>query len=63
MAQEMETCVLCGDLTGKAGKGEDSLYSEWAIKPPTLHYEVGEEIGPLCASCFDCLIIVGVISG
>ena len=63
MDKGIETCVLCGDPTGRAGKGEDSLYSEWAIKPPLLQYKEGEQIGPLCVSCFDCLVIVGVICG
>lgn len=63
MDQKAEACTLCGELTGKAGRGDDSLYGEWTIKPPLLHYVKGEVVGPLCPSCFDCLTIVGAVIG
>ena len=57
-----ESCEICGEPTGKAGKGEDSLYAEWRITPPTLpSRKKGTEAGPFCANCYDCLNIVGLI--
>ena len=38
-----EICINCGDETGKAGKGEDSLYFEDGND---------QEMGPLCEECF-----------
>ena len=35
----LEKCVLCDEPTGRAGKGEDSLYCEVCEK------------GPLCSGC------------
>ncbi len=58
-----EGCEICGEPTGKAGKGEDSLYAEWAITPPTLpSRKQGTEAGPFCPACYDCLHIVGLIN-
>lgn len=34
---DLETCIACGELTGRAGKGEDSIY--WV------------DIGPWCPDC------------
>ena len=59
---DIETCDICGDPTGRAGKVEDSLYGEWTINPPRLpSKKQGEEAGPFCANCYDCLFIVGLI--
>ena len=38
MMANLEHCCFCGDPTGRAGKGEDSIY-------------LGD-IGPLCESCY-----------
>ena len=38
-----ELCSNCGDETGKAGKGEDSLYVEEGTP---------NEQGPLCEECY-----------
>jgi hypothetical protein len=35
-----EECFICGDLTGRAGQGEDSLYCDECDK------------GPYCPDCF-----------
>ncbi|MDD1730484.1 MAG: hypothetical protein LUQ50_15625 [Methanospirillum sp.] len=35
-----EYCWICGDLTGRAGRGEDSLY------------DTNDE-GPYCEDCWD----------
>ena len=59
--KHIETCILCGDPTDMAGRADDSLYCDWKVKPPALHYEQGDEIGPLCLSCYDCLMITGFI--
>lgn len=39
MSEELEYCLVCDEQTGKAGKGDDSLY----------HFE----IGPFCEHCYD----------
>ena len=36
----IETCCICDSPTGKAGKGEDSLYSE-------------KGDGPYCEDCYE----------
>ena len=41
---DIERCSHCDEPTGKAGRGDDSLYS-------TL--PDGVEHGPLCESCFE----------
>lgn len=43
---EEEHCVTCLCPTGKAGKGEDSLF----LEDP---YENGNDIGPFCDGCYD----------
>lgn len=42
MIQSYEICIACGNHTGKAGAGEDSIY-------------VGDNcgLGPLCEECYD----------
>jgi len=37
----IERCCYCNDATGRAGKGEDSLYCEHC------------DAGPFCGECFD----------
>jgi hypothetical protein len=60
---DVETCVICGDETGRAGRGDDSIYAVWMISPPTLKSrKANDEIGPLCVGCYDCLRICGFIS-
>lgn len=39
MRENQETCTRCGEPTGKAGKGEDSLYRG--------------DVGPFCDECFE----------
>lgn len=39
----LERCCLCDEPTGRAGKGEDSLYT------------VSGDTGPFCENCFDSL--------
>ena len=36
---KIETCAFCNEATGRAGKGEDSIYLDG--------------IGPLCNGCYD----------
>lgn len=50
--QNYEECSLCGELTGRSGKHEDSIYL--AINTPA-------QIGPLCMTCFQtiCCDIIG----
>jgi len=50
----LEYCSECGDTTGRAGAGEDSIYvtlaRDWH-KPSGAIWPVGEEVGPLCEEC------------
>ena len=39
----LEYCCECGEPTGHAGRGEDSLYTE-------------NDQGPFCSSCFDAAV-------
>ena len=45
--QRTEYCCQCGDLTGRAGRGEDSIY--------VTILSTDQEVGPLCESCYDKL--------
>lgn len=36
-----EECFICGELTGRAGKSDDSIYCEKC------------DLGPFCVDCFD----------
>ena len=40
MPKELEYCCECDNPTGRAGKGEDSLYTD------------GVELGPYCEDCW-----------
>lgn len=42
MSDQEERCTLCDETTGRAGKGEDSLYTE-------------DDRGPFCEKCWDSL--------
>ena len=42
MSDRIERCCVCDDATGRAGKGEDSIY---------FHDVDSEELGPLCERC------------
>ena len=63
--EEVECCEICGEPTGRAGKGEDSLYAQWAVTHQTWLYRIqrGVEAGPFCPNCYDCLSIVGFLRG
>lgn len=39
MADRFEYCFLCGELTGRAGKADDSIYSD-------------DGRGPWCLDCY-----------
>ena len=43
-----EICINCGDVTGKAGFGEDSLYLTWECD--------GAVTGPYCEDCHDAAV-------
>jgi hypothetical protein len=43
---DYEYCVICGQQTERAGKGDDSMFYELTN---------GEELGPLCYHCMDVL--------
>jgi len=42
MSENLERCCLCDELTGRAGRGEDSLYINTGKA----------ELGPLCPNCW-----------
>jgi len=44
MGRPLERCILCDEPTGRAGKGEDSLYVQTAVD---------DEYGPFCEECYD----------
>ena len=57
-----ELCCLCGEPTGRAGRGEDSIYRIVAPNSSTpgnpsyadiliAPYFLGGECGPLCVAC------------
>jgi len=49
----LEYCCECDNSTGRAGRGEDSIYAEYMIG--------GDEVGPLCFECYDELISAKII--
>lgn len=54
-----ELCYLCAFRTGRAGRGEDSIYRELAKDWGSL--KAGDEIGPLCEECLVAMQDVGAI--
>jgi len=50
---EKEFCIICDEPTGNAGKGDGSIYG--LLMVDHLGRPRGDEIGPLCDSCFDKL--------
>lgn len=54
-----EMCCICGWTTGKAGKGEDSIYLTLLIDYEAM--KTGDEIGPLCSGCFHELADAGIV--
>jgi len=48
-----ERCCECDDLTGRAGRCDDSLYA--------ARNDTKDEIGPLCHECFQKLLDAGTI--
>jgi len=54
----LEYCSICNEPTGRAGRGDDSLYFE--LLRPWQGYKAGEEIGPLCLKCAEELLDAGV---
>jgi hypothetical protein len=55
----LELCCLCEAPTGRAGRGDDSIYKEllldWGWQ------DAGEVLGPLCEECYRELRDAGVI--
>jgi len=49
----LEHCSECGNPTGRAGRGEDSIYAETMIGD--------DEIGPLCWECYQDLIFAKIV--
>ena len=59
----LEHCRLCDEPTGRAGRGDDSIYCELLnhIVLGGVPYDSGDEIGPLCSGCKDTLVADGEI--
>ena len=49
----LEYCCECDNPTGRAGRGEDSIFAEFIIG--------GDEIGPLCWECYNKLLAAKMI--
>lgn len=45
--QSIETCCVCSGTTGRAGRGEDSLFCA------TCEEALDVEVGPFCEECFN----------
>ncbi len=60
---KVERCQLCGDLTDRAGRADDSIYRDAALRIVIgmMRFEPGDEIGPLCEACRDSLQQLKVI--
>ncbi len=55
----LEYCIICGELTGRAGQGDDSIYVKLKVKYDT--YDVGEIIGGLCEECYNAMAQLNII--
>ncbi|MCG8429726.1 MAG: hypothetical protein MJA29_00930, partial [Candidatus Omnitrophica bacterium] len=51
--QMEERCNLCDELTGRAGRSDDSIYYE--LKERFLSFRPGDEVGPCCSECASAL--------
>ncbi len=49
----LEYCSECGEPTGKAGRGEDSIF--------VMAVDGSKEYGPLCLDCHELLLSEGKI--
>lgn len=60
---EFEVCIICEGKTDRAGRYDDSIYSEWktTVHVCDLRADMGEEVGPLCEGCYCCLDALGLI--
>ena len=64
-----EICCICEDPTGRAGRGEDSIYCDMKENfelydcpfKPFLESMKGKELGPVCEDCYGELIDNGLI--
>ena len=54
---ELEICCLCGCPTERAGRADDSIYSDVVLsfRIDSLTFEPGNEVGPLCVECWQAL--------
>jgi hypothetical protein len=56
MTQQLEVCCVCSEPTGRAGRGDDSIYRTLNQDFPDNDFGFrfpikGEELGPLCSDC------------
>ena len=57
--KQIEYCSVCGEPTGRAGQGDDSIYVELKVKYGT--YDAGEIIGGLCEECNRAMLQLNMI--
>ena len=53
-----ELCKICCEATGRAGRGDDSIYVE--LLGDLFGYKEGDEVGPLCGSCVQSMHQLGL---
>lgn len=63
---EYESCCVCDSRTGRAGRGEDSIYRDVLKTNDELFHDgkqvcnsVDDEVGPLCEDCLDAMSRLG----
>lgn len=60
---DAEHCSECGEPTGRAGRGDDSIFVElvrdWCR--PRGVTEAGTDVGPLCVECYHRLVEEGLV--
>ena len=54
-----ELCEICFEVTGRVGKGDDSIYIE--LIGDLFAYKNGDEIGPLCENCLQSMYQLGLV--
>ena len=56
--QRSERCEICGALTGRAGRAEDSIFVILQCNFSGLKEK--DELGPLCQECLDAMVQLGL---
>ena len=56
---EKEHCYICDELTGKAGRDDDSIYL--TLMTNFAGYKRDDILGPLCEGCRDAFVQLGIV--